>query len=80
MKEVGVIKGCGIYKNFHLSHLLFIDDALGRGVEKISKWEAFHKNLLKFNNSFGLNINKNKSKLIFDDGGSMEIIGIASIF
>lgn len=43
MKEVGVIKGCGISKSSRISHLMFVDDIMCAREAKITKWEAFHK-------------------------------------
>lgn len=79
-KEVGAIKGCGIYRNCHLSHLLFVDDIICARTEKNWEWETFHKIFQNFNKAPRLKNNKDKTECISDDGDLMELKGIASMF
>ncbi len=80
MKEARKIKGCGITRNTRLSHLLFIDDILRTGVEKLSEWEAFHKIFHDFHKASGLYTNIIKSELLSNGGETTYIIDIADLF
>lgn len=66
MKEACAIKSFGISRNFHLTHLLFVDNILHAGALP----HSFYKIFEKFN---GLRINKDKTEIITDDGDSVEI-------
>jgi len=57
-----------------------MDDVLCVGEAKLSEWEAYFQFFSKFSKAFGLIINTEKSKIIYDVGAPEDIIQIVALF
>jgi len=65
-RSKGVIIGCRIYKNIHITHSMFIDNFLFIGHISLVEQRAFHNILTIFGTALALYRNKGKSVLILD--------------
>ena len=78
-QQRGVITGVKITSSLFLTHLLFVDDVLLFGEAIVDEWQQYKQLLDLFCSATGMQINEEKSILLFNDIDELAKANIGAI-